>query len=264
MRSLAQAFISWRQVLPALAAAVLIPASMAAVAVGPWSPLQTSRAAEQAGRGDLTEATWRYERHAAWAWTDAERADALFTGGTLAAVSGDSQRAVRMLRTATREFPDDPRASDALGRLSEVLADEMASPARAAVVRVRAADADPDNAVQHRLRAADFYVDAGMERMAFRIYEQVAKDEPSLAHAAWLQMGMMRLESGDADGAARLFERVMKTGAMGDDLALAQLGATIAHEDLGDFDAVLAELDWTELSDEVATRRRERVQAVGW
>lgn len=264
MRTVLSALIGWRQVLPALAMAALIPAAMAAVAVGPWSPLQSSRAAEQAGRGEIAEAAYRYEMHAAWALTDAQRADALYTGGTLAAVGGDSQRAVRMLRNATREYPDDPRRGDALGRLSEVLADDMHSPERAAVVRVRAAGADPENELAHRLRAADFYVDAERERQAFRIYEQVAKDEPSLAHDAWLQMGMLRLESGDSSGAARMFERVMHTGAMGDDLKLAQLGATIAHEDLGDFDTVLAELDLTELSDEVATRRRERVEAVGW
>lgn len=264
MRTLLSAFISWRQLLAGSALLLLIPAAMATVAVGPWSPLQSSRAAEEAGRGEFGAATHRYELHADWALTPEARADALFTGGTLAAVSGEGQRAVRMLRTATREFPQDARVGEALARLSEVLADDMASPERAAVVRIRAAGADPQNELDHRLRAAELYVQADRDRQAFRVYEQIAKDEPTLAHAAWLEMGLLRLESGDADGAARMFERVMRTGALGEDLELAQLGATIAHEDLGDFDAVLAELDWTELSDEVATRRRERVEAVGW
>ncbi len=90
-------------------------------------------------------------------------------------------------------------------------------------------------------------------------YETCAKTHPDSAHAAWLAMANIKLSVGDVVGAARLFERVTKTGAMGETLALAQLGATVTHERLGDYQAVLAELSHSDLSPELQGRRRDRV-----
>lgn len=261
MRTLWSAFLTWKHGLCAVLAIVLIPAAMGAFALGPWSPMELDRAAVEAGNGDIDDALVRYETHAMWTLSQADRADALYIGGTLAAIQGDHQRAVRMLRTATRDYRDDPRAADALVRLAEVFAREVHAPDRAARALLQAAELDPDRAAELSLRAAARQAEAERPRQAFKTYERIAKEHPEVSHTAWLAMGHLRLEAGDAEGAARMYERVVHTGAAGEDLSLALLGATISHEQLGRFDEVLAELDMTGMSDEAASRKRERVEA---
>lgn len=261
MRTVFSAFLTWKHALWAVAGLLLIPLAMGLFAIGPWSPLQLDRAHAEAGRGDVDAALARYENHAAWAIVHSDRADALYVGGTLAAVEGQHQRAIRMLRHATRDYPTDARAGEALARLGEVLARDAHAPDRAAHAYRRAAEADPEHAAEWSLRAADLQAEAGHPHQAFKSYERIAQEFPAESHRAWLAMGHLRLEAGDHAGAARLYERVLRTGAAGEDLALAQMGATISHEQLGRFEEVLAELDHTEMSDEAASRRRERIEA---
>ncbi|HJN76214.1 MAG TPA: tetratricopeptide repeat protein [Myxococcota bacterium] len=261
MRTVISDFLHWKHALGAMAGLLLIPLAMGVFSIGPWSPLQLDRAHAEAGSGDIEAALVRYETHAMWTLFDHDRADALYIGGTLAAVEGEHQRAVRMLRAATRDYPQDERAPNALARLGEVLARDAHAPDRAAHAYLRAAEADPERAAEWSLRAAELQAEAGHPRLAFKSYERIAKEFPGESHRAWLAMGHLRLESGDAAGAARMYERVLQTGAVGEDLALAQLGATVSHEQLGRFEEVLAELDQTTMSDEAASRRRERVEA---
>ena len=261
MRTVFSDFLTWKHALFGALGLVLLPLAVGLASLGPWSPLELYRAHAEAGEGDLDAALTRYETHAMWTLFASDRADALYVGGTLAAVHGEHQRAVRMLRRATRDYPEDPRAPEALVRLGEVLARDAHAPDRAAHAFFRAAEADPAQGARWSLRGAELQAAAGRPRAAFKSYERIAKEHPEVSHEAWLAMGHLRLEAGDAEGAARMYERVLRTGAGGEDLLIAQLGATVAHEQLGRFDEVLAELDLTDLSDEAASRRRERVEA---
>ncbi len=249
-----------RSIAVGLALALSLPLAAGLAWLGPWSPRTLAQADRLAQQQQVDRALQVYGRAADWAPTASQRADALFRAGQLAATAQRPQLAVVALRQATREFPDDARAADSLARLGEVLARDLARPERAAGAYQRAAEASSGaQAAEYCLRSAELRLQAEQPHRAWLAYETCAKTHPDSAHAAWLAMANIKLSVGDVVGAARLFERVTKTGAMGETLALAQLGATVTHERLGDYQAVLAELSHSDLSPELQGRRRDRV-----
>ncbi len=248
-----------RSLAAGLALALSLPLAAGLAWLGPWSPRTLARADQLAQQQRVDEALETYGLAADWAVTPTQRADALFRAGQLAATTQNPQLAVAALRRATREHPQDPRTPDALARLGEVLARDLSRPERGALAYQQASETSSPRTAEYCLRGAELRLQADQPQRAWQAYETCAKTHPDSAHQAWLAMANIKLSVGDVRGAARLFERVTKTGAMGETLALAQLGASVTHERLGDYQAVLAELSHSDLSPELQGRRRERV-----
>lgn len=72
-------------------------------------------------------------------------------------------------------------------------------------------------------------------------------------------MARMRLQVGDAAAAQEIYEDLLVSSQAPEILEIARLGLSIAQEDLGDFDAVLADLNELDMSEAQRTQRRDRV-----
>lgn len=253
--------IGHRTVVGALLAATL-PALLSLVVVGPGTPAALDRADTAALQGQPEVALERYRRLEQMGWTHDLRATAAYRAGIVATTDlEDPDAAAGILRHFIRAYPDDSRRPEALARLAGVL--EQGDPSRAARTYERAVEAAPahPDAGELLLRAAALRTQDGRRTQAWQTYERVVADYPDQGDAALLAMARMRLEVGDAAGAHTLYAGVLETSPTQDAEQIARLGLAIAAEDLGQYDAVLAELDGLELADGLVDRRRERVEA---
>ena len=109
------------------------------------------------------------------------------------------------------------------------------------------------------LQAAGLLERASENTAAWSLYQRVDRTWPEQGDTARLAMARMRLQVGDAAAAQDLYQELLSSDATPEILEVARLGLSIAQEDLGDFDAVLADLNGLDMSEAQRTQRRDRV-----
>jgi len=251
-------FLGWRTLVGA-AGAVSIPLLLAGLLAGGRSPAALERADALALQGDLDQALELYTAIEHQSWDDQRAATAAWHAGSAAALAGADAQAIVHLETFLARWPDDPRAAAASAQLGVLLAET--DPREAADRLVHAAEIAPEDplAAQRMLQAAALLEKSDQTTAAWTLYERSVRTFPEQAPQARVSMARMRLQVGDAAGAQELYEQVLAEPSAHALHDLARLGLSIAQEDLGDFDAVLAELHSLDLSEAQREQRRERV-----
>ncbi|MED5373845.1 MAG: tetratricopeptide repeat protein [Myxococcota bacterium] len=248
----------WRTVL-GVTGAVALPLLLAGVVGGARGPAALERADALVLEGELDAALALYTDIEAQSWSDERAATAAWHAGSAAALAGADAQAIAHLETFLARWPGDPRAASASAQLGVLLADS--APREAADHLVSAAELAPQapSAADRMLQAAALLEKSERTTAAWTLYERSVRSFPERAPEAWIAMARMRLEVGDPAAAQELYEKVLAEPSATELHDLARLGLSIAQEDLGDFDAVLAELHSLDLSEAQREQRRERV-----
>ncbi|MFT5582872.1 MAG: tetratricopeptide (TPR) repeat protein [Cognaticolwellia sp.] len=258
MTNLFSQTLGWRALLGA-SLALAAPLLLGSVVLGPQAPGALAYADSLVLAGELDEALVRYTAIEDKSWSQERAATAALHAGSAAALGGKDQVAIVHLKTFLRNWPADPRATQVSLQLASLLADQ--DPKAAARALVAAADADPENpsAHEHVLQAAELLERAAETTAAWSLYQRVHRTWPEQGDTARLAMARMRLQVGDAAAAQDIYEELLVSDAAPEILETARLGLSIAQEDLGDFDSVLADLNELDMSEAQRTQRRDRV-----
>ncbi len=258
MMKLFSQIVGWRALLGA-SLAVIVPLLFGSTALGPHAPGALAYADSLVLAGELDEALLRYTAIQDKSWRQKRAATAALHAGSAATLAGQDQVAIVHLQTFLGNWPSDPRATQVSVQLASLLAEQ--DPKAAVQALVAAADVDPEhpNARKHVLHAAGLLERASENTAAWSLYQRVDRTWPEQGDTARLAMARMRLQVGDAAAAQDLYEELLASDATPEILEIARLGLSIAQEDLGDFDAVLADLNELDMSEAQRTQRRDRV-----
>lgn len=258
MTNLFSQTLGWRALLGA-SLALVTPLLLGSVVLGPQAPGALAHADSLVLAGDLDQALARYTAIEDKAWSEERAATAALHAGSAAALAGMNQVAIVHLRTFLARWPQDPRATQVRLQLASLLAEQ--EPKAAAEALVAAADASPQDEAAHAhvLQAAALLEQAGETTAAWSLYQRVHRTWPEQGDTARLAMARMRLQVGDALEAQEIYEELLLSSQAPEILEIARLGLSIAQEDLGDFDAVLADLNELDMSEAQRTQRRDRV-----
>jgi tetratricopeptide (TPR) repeat protein len=250
--------LGWRALLGA-SLALATPLLLGSVVLGPQAPGALAHADSLVLAGDLDEALVRYTAIEDKSWSEEHAATAALHAGSAAALAGLDQVAIVHLRTFLQRWPNDSRATQVSLQLANLLVEQ--DPKAAAQALVAAADADPEapTAHEHVLQAAGLLEQAAETTAAWSLYQRVDRTWPEQGDTARLAMARMRLQVGDAAAAQEIYEELLVSSQAPEILEIARLGLSIAQEDLGDFDAVLADLNELDMSEAQRTQRRDRV-----
>lgn len=250
--------VGWRA-LTGASMALAAPLLLGSVVLGPQAPGALARADSLVLAGDIDQALVSYTEIEQGAWDADRAATAALHAGSAAALAGRDQVAIVHLETFLARWPSDARAPQVRLQLAALLAEQ--DPKGAAEVLVAAADAAPDSAQAHAhvLQAAELMEQASETTAAWSLYQRVHRTWPEQGDTARLAMARMRLEVGDAAAAQEIYEELLRGSASEQVLEIARLGLSIAQEDLGDFDAVLADLHELDMSEAQRAQRRDRV-----
>lgn len=258
MTNLFSQTLGWRALFGA-SAALSAPLLLGSLVLGPQAPGALAEADSLVLSGELNEALVLYTEIEDKSWSQERAATAALHAGSAAALGGQEQVAIVHLQTFLREWPNDPRAPQVRLQMANLLADE--DPKAASQALVAAADADPSDpsAHEHVLLAARLLERAQETTAAWSLYHRIHRTWPEQGDTARLAMARMRLQVGDAAAAQEIYEELLVSDAAPEVLEIARLGLSIAQEDLGDFDAVLADLNELDMSEAQRSQRRERV-----
>ena len=258
MTNLFSQTLGWRALLGA-SLALSTPLILGSVVLGPQAPGALAHADSLVLAGDLDEALVRYTAIEDKSWSQERAATAALHAGSAAALAGMDQVAIVHLQTFLKRWPSDARAPQVRVQMANLLAEQ--DPKAAAQALVQAAEAAPQDpsAHEHVLLAARLLERAGETTAAWALYQQVHRTWPEQGDTARLAMARMRLQVGDAAAAQEIYEELLVSSQAPEILEIARLGLSIAQEDLGDFDAVLADLNELDMSEAQRTQRRDRV-----
>lgn len=250
--------LGWRA-LTGASLALAAPLLLGSVVLGPQAPGALARADSMVLAGEIDQALVAYTAIEQEAWSEERAATAALHAGSAAALAGLEQVAIVHLETFLARWPQDERAPQVRLQLAALLAEQ--DPKGAAEVLVDAADAAPESpqAHEHVLQAAELMEQAAETTAAWSLYQRVHRTWPEQGDTARLAMARMRLQVGDAAAAQEIYEELLSASADAEVLEIARLGLSIAQEDLGDFDAVLADLHELDMSDAQREQRRDRV-----
>lgn len=244
-----------------LIAALVMPMTVGALLVGPWSPLALARADRLAREEGPGAAVGSYASVARWSPLAEHRVTALYRAGVSAAAAGEAQRAHQLLGRFVRQHPTRPEVPRALAQQGALLGGPLENPARGARMLERAAEAeeDPARVAQLLLDAAVLFERAGQPGRAFTTAQRAA-ELPGYEARALTRMARLRLNAGDPAGAQELYERALALPEAPEaDLRLARLGLSLALEDQGRLEQA-AEVVMADGDDPAMRQRHDRVQ----
>ena len=226
------------------------------------SPLAIPMADAIAGSGRTSMAVDRYDAIAEVGISEWMRHDALWKAGNLLEIDLRNTNAARQRFRALSVIEEAPHRADALERVGRILEHNDRRPDAAAIAFLDAWRAEPshERAPERVRRAALAFQEAGDVDAALEAWETLELDYPSLRGRAQLGRAALFLIQDDEAAALASYRDALE----GDDASLhavARLGSATCLERLGNLDEALAELDASDLPDDVRDARAGTIRA---
>ncbi len=243
-----------------LLVAILAAGGLAVAVWAPWAARSIEGADLALATGDEAAAMASYVELAETAWTEEDRAEALWRAAQLARAEGDVSEAVGLLSRFADTYPTDPRSAEAMADQAELYRAVMGRPAEAARAWGSAArhGTDAERSGHWWMRAGRAWLDAGdpsQAKVAFR----AATGTAETSTAAWLALGNLALAADPAE-AYDAYDRALSASEAAEMAKLARLGMATAMERLDGAEAALAEVDAEGELDTALERRRTRLE----
>lgn len=244
-------------------ASALLAALAVALFAAPFSPAALGRADAALGDGDAELAAARYDAVASWSFRNATREEALYRAALVYAVDLHDLKSARarLDRLAAMPLPAVRKAEveEQLGHVR--LADGRPGAAARAFLYAYEAVPQAPQAADRLAAAARAREAAGDDAGADALWQRLGDAIPAARADALIARGELALAKGDTKKALARFEAVSDAEPSGPQRSAARLGVSTCLEHLGDFEGALAEIDASDLPQDVRDRRTDSLRA---
>lgn len=240
----------------------LIAAAGAVFVLHPGSPLVGWQADHALGAGDVAEAARLYDLVADYGWQMDSRKRGLARAAYVYADRlGEPNEGIARWRRQLLEERDSVVRAELRENIGEAHV-QAGNPVDAYRAFLSAGLADPANAraPQRLLMAAKHAYLAGESKTARALWRKVAAEYKGGAAEATLWLGRDALLAHDVLKANEWFDKSVKLGGPEHVQMAAKLGVATTLERLGDLDEAIAEIDDSELPDEVRESRLDALR----